>query len=35
MPVAPLSPAVPQAAHIPDSAVYDFPNAYRDPGFAG
>ncbi len=29
--VAPLSPAVPKPAHIPDSAVYDF-DAYRDPG---
>ena len=29
--VAPLSPAVPKPAHIPDAAVYDF-DAYRDPG---
>jgi cytochrome P450 len=29
--VAPLSPAVPQPAHVPDSVVYDF-DAYRDPG---
>ena len=28
---APLSPAVPKPAHIPDSVVYDF-DAYRDPG---